>query len=120
MKAELSKTFEFDAGHHLLHVPEGHKCARPHGHRYRLTVIVEGEVDPRVGWVMDFGKIKEVVGPLVAMLDHNDLNDVEGLANTTSEMIAKWFWDRIKPAVPQLKAVVLSESQSSSCTYRGD
>ena len=119
MKAEISKTFRFDAGHHLPNVPPTHKCASPHGHSYRLTVVVAGEVDPAVGWVMDFGLIKRVIEPLIERLDHADLNAVEGLANPTSELIAKWFWDRAAPELPGLKAVTIAETETSSCTYRG-
>ncbi len=119
MKAEISKTFKFDAGHHLPNVPPEHKCAARHGHSYRLTVVVAGEVDESVGWVMDFGRIKQVIAPLVEQLDHGDLNAVEGLPNPTSEMIAKWFWDRAAPSLPGLKAIVVNETDSSSCTYRG-
>lgn len=119
MRAELSRTFRFDAGHSLPNVPPGHKCARPHGHSYRVTVTVSGEVDERIGWVMDFGRIKEVVEPLIGQLDHAVLNEVVGLANPTSEQIAKWFWDRIRPLIPQLVAVAVAESDTSVCVYRG-
>jgi 6-pyruvoyltetrahydropterin/6-carboxytetrahydropterin synthase len=119
MQAELSKTFRFDAGHHLPNVPPGHKCAGPHGHSYKLTIVVVGEVDAHTGWVMDFGRIKAVVGPLIDRLDHATLNDVEGLGNPTSELIARWFWDRIRPEIPELSAVVIQETETSSCTYRG-
>jgi 6-pyruvoyltetrahydropterin/6-carboxytetrahydropterin synthase len=119
MKAQLSKTFVFDAAHHLLHVPEGHKCAHTHGHRYRLTVTVEGEVDAKVGWVMDFDRIKQAVAPLLAQLDHHDLNDLPDLPNTTSECIAKWVWDTLKPELPELKSVAVAESETSNCLYEG-
>ncbi len=119
MKAELSRTFRFEAGHHLPNVPPEHKCARPHGHSYRLTVVVAGEVDEQAGWVMDFGRIKQAAEPLIARLDHGTLNEVEGLENPTSERIAKWFWDRLRPQLPELLAVTVHESETSSCTYRG-
>ena len=119
MRAELSKTFRFEAGHHLPNVPADHKCARPHGHSYRVTVVVEGPVDEHVGWVMDFGRIKAAVEPLLGQLDHADLNQIEGLTNPTSETIARWFWDRIRPQLPGLKAVSVAESEASCCTYRG-
>jgi len=120
MKAELSKSFRFEAGHRLPNVPPEHKCARPHGHSYRLTVVVEGDLDQRAGWVMDFGSLNSVVEPLIAKLDHQDLNQVEGLANPTSELIAKWFWDRIRPKLAQLKAISVAESENCCCTYRGE
>jgi 6-pyruvoyltetrahydropterin/6-carboxytetrahydropterin synthase len=120
MRAELSKTFGFEAGHHLPHVPPEHKCASAHGHSYRLTVVVAGEVDPKAGWVMDFGLIQRVFEPLLERLDHRNLNEVDGLANPTSELIAKWFWDRARPHLPGLKAVTVAESETSCCTYRGE
>ena len=70
MRAELSKTFRFDAAHRLPNVPAEHRCAGLHGHRYHVTVTVAGEVDERLGWVMDFGEINEVVGPLIKRLLH--------------------------------------------------
>ncbi len=120
MKAELSKTFKFDAGHYLPNVPADHKCARPHGHSYRVTVVVAGEVDPRTGWVMDFSEIRRVLDPLIATLDHTSLNEVEGLANPTSEQIAKWLWERVSPEMAQLQSITVSETDTSSCTYRGE
>ena len=119
MKAEISKTFRFEAGHYLPNVPPDHKCARPHGHSYRVTVLVAGPVDQQLGWVMDFSKIKEAVEPLIRQVDHASLNDVEGLTNPTSETIAKWFWDRIRSQLPELKAISVQESDTSCCTYRG-
>ncbi len=118
MKAELSKTFRFDAAHRLPNVPCGHKCAAMHGHGYRVTVVVSGKVDPQTGWVMDFGKINDLVEPLIKQLDHAVLNEIAGLDNPTSEIIAKWFWDRIAPALPELSTIIVAESDTSSCTIK--
>lgn len=120
MNAELSKTFRFEAGHYLTGVPATHKCARPHGHSYRLVVTVAGPVDPTAGWVMDFGDIKVAVEPLVGQLDHAQLNDIPGLANPTSEHIAQWFWLRLRTVLPLLKSIGIQESDSACCTYFGD
>jgi 6-pyruvoyltetrahydropterin/6-carboxytetrahydropterin synthase len=120
MKAEISKTFHFDAGHRLPNVPAGHKCASPHGHGYQVTVVVAGTVDARTGWVMDFSALKEAMAPLLAEVDHADLNAVAGLANPTSELIAQWFWDRLAPGLPGLTAITIHESPTSACTYRGE
>ena len=119
MKAELVKTFRFDAAHSLSNVPPGHKCASLHGHGYRLEVHVVGEVDPDTGWVMDFGRITQSVQPLVDQLDHSNLDDVEGLTNSTSERLAGWLWERIWPKLPELSTIVIFESDSSRCIYRG-
>jgi 6-pyruvoyltetrahydropterin/6-carboxytetrahydropterin synthase len=119
VKAELSKTFRFEAAHSLPNVPPEHKCAGRHGHSYQVTVTVAGEVHETLGWVMDFDEIKKAVEPLIRQLDHTQLNDVEGLSNPTSEQLAKWLWDRIRPRLPQLAAVSVAESVNSLCTYRG-
>ena len=120
MKAELIKTFRFEAAHSLPGAPKGHKCRRLHGHNYRVDIHVAGEVDPKVGWVMDFGELKEMVAPVLDELDHRFLNDVTGLENVTSELLAKWLWDRIAPKLPQLTAVTIWESDTSRCAYRGE
>jgi queuosine biosynthesis protein QueD len=95
MRVRLSKTFRFEAAHALPTFPEGHKCRRLHGHSFRFDVIVEGEVDPAKGYLIDYGDIKRSVDPIVKRLDHFYLNEIEGLANPTSEVIAKWLWDHI-------------------------
>ena len=119
MKAELVKTFRFDAAHSLPNVPPDHKCAGAHGHSYRVDVHVEGDVDPHVGWVMDYGRIKQVVEPLIDQLDHHNLNDVAGLANSTSELLAEWLWRQIQPQLPGLTAIVIRESDTARCIYWG-
>jgi 6-pyruvoyltetrahydropterin/6-carboxytetrahydropterin synthase len=119
MKAELIKTFRFDAAHALPNVPAGHKCGSMHGHSYRVDVHVEGPVDPHAGWVMDFARISSIVRPLIDQLDHHDLGQIPGLANSTSELLAQWLWQRIKPELPELSAVAVCESETAKCVYRG-
>jgi 6-pyruvoyltetrahydropterin/6-carboxytetrahydropterin synthase len=119
MEAELVKTFEFAAAHSLDNAPDGHKCRSVHGHSYRVDVHVTGPVIPQRGWVIDFGMLKDIVQPVIDRLDHCNLNDVEGLEHTTSEMLAKYLWDRIKTALPMLSAITVWESSTSRCTYRG-
>ena len=120
MKAELARTFRFEAAHSLPNVPAGHKCGSPHGHSYRVDVHVAGEVDPHAGWVIDFARIKEIVQPLIDELDHRNLNDVPGLANSTSELIAAWLWQKLQGKLPGLSAVVVHESENARCIFRGD
>ena len=119
MRAELVKTFRFEAAHSLPQAGTGHKCTRMHGHSYRVDVHVEGPIDPRQGWVMDFGDLKAVVEGVLGELDHRLLNEIPGLANSTSEMIAVYLWERIAQALPNLSAITVWESDSSRCIYRG-
>jgi 6-pyruvoyltetrahydropterin/6-carboxytetrahydropterin synthase len=116
---EIFKEFTFEAAHRLPNVSEGHKCARLHGHSYRVEVHVTGEIAEGTGWVMDFADIKEAFAPLHDELDHQYLNEVKGLDNPTSEVLARWIWDRLVAALP-LSAVLVRETCTSGCVYRGD
>jgi 6-pyruvoyltetrahydropterin/6-carboxytetrahydropterin synthase len=117
---EIWKAFRIEAAHRLPHVPPDHKCARLHGHSFRIELHVEGPLDPRLGWVMDFADLKRAFQPLYDQLDHHYLNEVPGLENPTSEQLARWIWQRLKPAVPLLSKVVVDETCTSGCAYRGD
>ncbi|TAK37695.1 MAG: 6-carboxytetrahydropterin synthase QueD [Lysobacteraceae bacterium] len=116
---EIYKQFSLEAAHRLPNVPQGHKCARLHGHSFRVEIRVRGEPDPHTGWVLDFADIKAAFAPLEAQLDHHYLNDVPGLENPTSEHLARWIWDRLAPALPMLSEVVVHETCTSGCHYRG-
>ena len=116
---DIFKAFTIEAAHRLPNVPEGHKCARLHGHSFRIELHVRGEPDPHTGWVMDFADIKAAFQPLHDRLDHHYLNDIEGLANPTSEQLAIWIWDRLRPALPMLAEVAIHETCTSGCRYRG-
>jgi 6-pyruvoyltetrahydropterin/6-carboxytetrahydropterin synthase len=115
----IHKQFRFEAAHHLPNVPEGHKCARLHGHSFRVTVWVEGEVGAESGWVMDFADLSEAWAPLHDALDHHYLNEVDGLANPTSEVLAVWVWDRLVPTLPGLARIDVHETCTSGCRYEG-
>jgi 6-pyruvoyltetrahydropterin/6-carboxytetrahydropterin synthase len=118
--AEIFKEFTFEAAHLLPNVPEGHKCGRLHGHSFQIALHVSGSIEPESGWLMDFGDLKTRFKPILRRLDHNYLNEIEGLENPTSENIARWIWNEFKPIVPQLSQVVLRETCTSGCIYRGD
>ncbi len=116
---ELVKTFRFEAAHSLPNVPPAHKCSRLHGHSYRVDIHVTGEPSGQTGWVIDFGEIKRAVEPVLDELDHRCLNDLPGLANSTSETICAYLWDRIAGDLPGLSAITVWESDTSRCIYRG-
>ena len=117
---EIYKVFMIEAAHRLTSVPPDHKCARLHGHSWRVELHVEGRVQADKGWVQDFGDIKEVFQPYYDQLDHNYLNEVEGLKNPTSENLAKWIWVRVRPKLPLLSKVVVCETCTCGCVYTGD
>ncbi len=117
---EIYKEFVFEAAHRLPNVPPGHRCARLHGHSWKATLYVRGAVDPHAGWVMDYADIRRAFEPLYAQLDHNYLNEIEGLENPTSEVLARWIWRRLKPLLPALSQVVINETCTSGCIYQGE
>jgi 6-pyruvoyltetrahydropterin/6-carboxytetrahydropterin synthase len=120
MKVELVKEYRFEAAHRLPNVPAGHKCQRLHGHSFKFEIHVVGPVDDVSGWFIDYGVLDDVVNPLVARLDHHYMNEIEGLENPTSEVTAKWLFDRIKGKLPSLVAITFHETCDARCIYRGE
>ena len=119
MRSRLERTYHFEAAHFLPRVPSGHKCARMHGHSYSVDVVLEGDIDANLGWVIDFGDLDAHVMPLVDRLDHRVLNELDGLANPTSELLGVWIWNQLAPKVPQLVEIRVAETPTSRCVYRG-
>ena len=113
------KAFQIEAAHRLPNLPATHKCARLHGHSFRIELHVEGPLDPTLGWVMDFAEVKDAFQPLFDQLDHRYLNEVAGLENPTSEVLARWVWERMKPKLPLLAKVVVGETCTSGCEFAG-
>ena len=119
MHVRLVKSFDFEAAHYLPEFPDGHKCRRMHGHSFRVDVVVEGEIPEGRHYLIDYGEIKAVIEPVRLRLDHYLLNEVEGLEHPTSEVLARWIWDRVKPELPLLCEVHVHETCTSRCEYRG-
>ncbi len=116
---EIFKSFTIEAAHQLPNVPKGHKCARLHGHSFQLELRVKAPINKELGWVMDFADIKKAFQPLYDQLDHHFLNDIPGLENPTSEQLSIWIWTQLKPTLPNLSAVIVRETCTSGCEYRG-
>ncbi len=116
---EIYKEFSIESAHRLPNLPDDHKCSRLHGHSFHIRICVEGEVNSESGWIIDFAEIKAAYKPVFDQLDHHYLNDIEGLENPTSENLAKWIWDRMKPELPLLSKVIIKETCTSGCVYTG-
>ena len=120
MHIRLVKTFAFEAAHWLPTFPEGHKCRRLHGHSFRVDVVLEGDVPKDKGYLVDYGEITAAFDPVRDRLDHHCLNEVEGLENPTSEVLAHWLWQRLEPVLPLLARIDVHETCTSACVYQGD
>ena len=107
----VGKEFRFEAAHSLPHLPEGHKCRNMHGHSYRFRVEVKGPVDGR-GFVKDYAEISEIVDPIVARLDHQNLNDIFAKA-TTAENLAMWLLKEVEDHLGTCHRITLWETPTS-------
>ena len=116
---QIFKEFHIEAAHRLPHVPKGHKCSRLHGHSFIVRIYVEGEPGEDSGWIVDFADLKAAFKPIFDRLDHHYLNDIEGLENPTSENLAIWIWNELKPRLPLLSKVEICETCTSGCIYTG-
>lgn len=117
---EIFKIFTIEAAHRLPQLPENHKCRRLHGHSFKIEVYLNGPVQETTGWVLDFADIGRAFQPLYEQLDHRYLNDIEGLENPTSEHLARWIWQRLKPVLPPLSKIVVRETCTAGCIYHGE
>ncbi len=120
MKVRLVREYRFEAAHRLPHVPEGHKCQRLHGHSFKIDLAVAGPVNDVTGWFIDFGDLDEIWAPLHDTLDHRYLNEIPGLENPTSEVLARWLWERVRARLPELVRVTVYETCDARCEYEGE
>lgn len=117
---EIFKKFTIEAAHRLPNLPEQHKCRRLHGHSFGIEIHVSGPLTPNEGWIMDFADLTRAFQPIYDQLDHHYLNDIPGLENPTSEILAQWIWKRLKPALPLLSRVLVRETCTAGCIYTGE
>lgn len=117
---EIYKDITFEAAHLLPNLPDGHKCRRLHGHSFQVRLYVKGPIETTTGWVIDYADIKQAFAPILKQLDHYYLNEIEGLANPTSENLVKWIWDRLKPNLAYLSKIELKETCTTGCFYSGE
>jgi 6-pyruvoyltetrahydropterin/6-carboxytetrahydropterin synthase len=120
-KARLSVEFSLDVAHFMPNFPKDHPNARMHGHSYFGEVVLVGEVNPKTGVVMGLDEVKVAIQEVVQALDHRLLNEIVGLELPTSENMARWMWNHLKPTVPQLVEVKLKRpSVGMTVSYFGE
>ncbi|MHB0975356.1 MAG: 6-carboxytetrahydropterin synthase QueD [Thiobacillus sp.] len=116
---DIFRIFHLQCARRLPALPESHPCSRLHGHSFEVRLTVSGDIDPTLGWVLDFADIEAAWRPLHQALDHRCLNDIAGLDNPTSENLAVWLWRQLKPALPGLSQIKVMETHDAGCVYRG-
>jgi 6-pyruvoyltetrahydropterin/6-carboxytetrahydropterin synthase len=116
----IAKRFDFDAAHWLPNVPDGHKCKWMHGHTYSVEIVCTGEghnlLDER-GMIVDYAEIGDWWSPISEKIDHQCLNDIDGLQNPTTEILAQWILERLPGAVVRVR---VCESSSTWCEVSRD
>lgn len=116
----IYKEFLFEAAHFLPHAPDGHPNRRLHGHSFRAVVWLEGMPADTTGQIRPLDQLAAELQAVRERLDHNFLNDIEGLAIPTLENIARWLWDQLKPNYPELTRVEIHRpSCMEGCVYDG-
>ena len=100
MKVTLLREFSFEAAHQNGAAQAGSRTARLHGHSYGVTVQVSGEVDPHLGWLIDYADLKAECRPVIMQLDHQILNDIGGLTDTSCSDITRWLDERLSKCLP--------------------
>ncbi len=120
MAIELFREFVLESARRLPNLPASHPCAAMHGHTFRIQIHVQGPIESTTGWVMDFSELDRHVQDLRAELDHRVLNDIAGLENPTTELLARWIWQRLQPTVLGLSRIVIQENPNSGCVYTGE
>ena len=117
MKFELKSQFQIESARFLPNLPKTHPCSRMHGHSFVLIFTLHGTLNPETGWVRDYHEITESLKPMLNQLDHRVLNEVPGLENPTSEMLAMWLYDRAQKLIPELVKVTVKETPTTECSF---
>ncbi|UOF02115.1 6-carboxytetrahydropterin synthase QueD [Bdellovibrio reynosensis] len=117
MKFELKQHFQIESARFLPNLPKEHPCSRMHGHSFKIILTLVGNLDPQLGWVIDYNDIQAKMKPLIEQLDHRVLNEVDGLPNPTSELLAKWIFDRVVLTLPEVIRVTVLETPFTECSY---
>lgn len=117
MKYELKQQFQIESARFLPHLEKSHPCSRMHGHSFKIILTLAGGLDPKLGWVIDYNDIQLAMKPIITAIDHRVLNEVMGLANPTSELLAKWIYDKALMVLPLLTRVSVLETNLTECSY---
>lgn len=117
MNYELKQHFQIESARFLPFLSATHPCSRMHGHSFKIILSLVGPLDPKLGWVLDYHEISLVMKPLLDQLDHRTLNEVQGLENPTSEILAKWVFEKARLQIPILKSVTIMETSTTECRY---
>lgn len=113
----ITKQFSFSASHALDRLPEGHPCARLHGHNYVVELVLQSAELNADGFVRDYNELAPFKNFIDEKLDHRHLNDVINRPST-AESLARFLYDLAKGMWPEVVAVRVSETPKTWAEYR--
>lgn len=120
----LVHIIRFEAARKLTKVPKEHPCSNLYGLAFKLEIHIEGDMDKNTGFVIDFNEIEKAFNPIRKKVDHNYLNDINGLENPTSEVLIKWIWNNLETSLNDKKIkmvkLVLWENEFSRVEFKGN
>ena len=118
---QLFKEYIIHASRFLPKLPDEHICSKMHGHTFYIKLDLEGELNPKDDFVIDFYDLDTVFNKHIGVkIDHKILNEVDGLESPTTELLTKWIWNNLKPHLNLLSEVTVREGSTYGCTYRGN
>lgn len=125
---KISKEFHFSAAHQLHGLEEGHPCGRLHGHNYVIIVELSDLALDEVGFVEDYGALKDIKEFIDKEWDHENLNDlypfeaaeVKAMFNPSAENMAKFLFDKFKRTHPKLTGIGVKETPKTIAWYHGE
>lgn len=117
--AHVWRRYRFQSAHWLPHVPPGHKCGRLHGHGFEVIVHANTTLAEQDDLGVDYDQLDALWAPLHFELNYRCLNEIEGLANPTSEVLSSWLWARLKPQLPSLSWITVYETGSCGANFNG-
>ena len=116
-KIEIKKTYEIESARFLPFLPKSHPCSQTHGHSFKVTLTLQGKIDAKLGWLVDYHSIDQSMAPILKQIDHTLLNKIPGLNNPTTENLTIWIFDALKPNCTQLAQVTIKETSDTECSY---
>ena len=117
---KIFRTYIFHSARYIPTLDENHPCSKMHGHTFKMAVEINGPIDKKIGFVMDFYDIDKIVNNhIIKFIDHKILNEIDGLSNPSSEYLAIWIWEKLKPHLPLLSTITISEEHGTGMIYKG-
>jgi len=117
---QVYRTFRFHAARSLPNLEESHICKQLHGHTFNITIYVKGEIKDKTGFVVDFFDIDKIFNKkIMPLIDHKNLNSIDGLENPTSENLCIWIWNKLINHIPNMLKIKLSEDHGTGIIYEG-